>query len=272
MNWKNLFTPVRDLNAAEAKSYMDGRASREYELLDVRQPKEYEAGHLPGARLIPIRELPDRLHELDKGKPLLVYCAVGGRSKAAAQLLAGRDFQEVYNLSGGIKAWQGGQATGPESAGLELFAGDMEYGDAVALAYAMEDGLQRFYRELAEQAGNPEEKELYERLASFEAGHKARLDEAYRARHGGAAIPARESGIMEGGQRLEEFLARVKGLLRSRRDIVELAMALETQALDLYGRMARKSEGAGSRDFFLGMADEEKQHLGYLAGEFDRLL
>lgn len=272
MNWKNLFTPVRDLKPAEAKAYMEARASKEYQLLDVRQPKEYEAGHIAGARLIPIRELPDRLSELDKNKPLIVYCAVGGRSTAAAQLLSGQEFREVYNLSGGIKAWEGGQATGPEAAGLEQFTGAMDYGDAAILAYAMEDGLQRFYRQLAAQAADEEQRRLYGQLAGFEDKHKARLIEEYRTHHGGATIPEQESGIMEGGQRVAEFFERARAQLNTPRDILELAMALETQALDLYSRMAQKSSVAESRDFFLAMADEEKQHLGYLAKELDRLL
>lgn len=272
MNWKSLFTPVRELTAAEAKAYMEGHASKEYQLLDVRQPKEYQAGHLAGALLIPIRELPDRMGELDKAKPLLVYCAVGGRSAAAAQLLAGRDFREVYNLRGGIKAWAGDQATGPETAGLELFTGELDYGEAVVLAYAMEDGLQRFYGQLAAEAGAPEQQRLYTQLAHFEEKHKARLVEEYRQHHGGAMIPDQESGIMEGGQRVAEFFGRVKALLHTPQDILELAMALETQALDLYSRMAQKSAAAATRDFFLTMADEEKQHLGYLARELDRLL
>ncbi len=272
MNWKNLFTPVRDMNAAEAKAYMAGRGSKEYQLLDVRQPKEYEAGHLAGAKLIPIRELPDRLNELERDKPLLVYCAVGGRSAAAAQLLSGKEFAEVYNLSGGIKAWEGRQATGPETAGLELFTGEMEYGDAAALAYAMEAGLQRFYRQLEAQAADQEQGRLYGQLAHFEEKHKARLVEEYGKHHNGATIPEQESEVMEGGQRVAEFFERAKGLLRTPRDILELAMALETQALDLYSRMAQKSEAAATRDFFLAMADEEKQHLGYLAKELERLL
>lgn len=272
MNWKNLLTPVRNMTATEAKAYMSGRASKEYQLLDVRQPKEYEAGHLAGARLIPIRELPDRMDELDKSKPLLVYCAVGGRSAAAAQLLSGKDFSEVYNLSGGIKAWEGDQATGPEAAGLESFTGALEYADAVSLAYAMEDGLQRFYRQLAAQAEESEQQRLYGQLAQFEEKHKARLAAEYRTQHGNAAMPEPESEVMEGGQRVAEFFARVRGLLHTQRDILELAMALETQALDLYSRMAQKSAAAETSDFFLRMADEEKQHLGYLAQALDRLL
>jgi len=272
MNWKKLFTPVRDMNPAEAKAYMAGRTSGEYQLLDVRQPKEYEAGHLAGASLVPIRELPDRMNEFDKAKPTIVYCAVGGRSAAASQLLSGHEFREVYNLSGGIKAWEGAQATGPEAAGLELFTGEMEYGEAAILAYAMEDGLQRFYRQLEAQTADQEQRRLYGQLAGFEEKHKARLIEEYRQHHGGDTIPEQEPGIMEGGQRVAEFFARAKGQLSTPRDILELAMALETQALDLYSRMAQKSAAAETRAFFLSMADEEKQHLGFLARELDRLL
>ena len=92
---------------------MAARSSEGYQLLDVRQPGEYEAEHLPGAKLIPLKQLADGLGGLEKDKPVLVYCAVGGRSRAAAQFLSGQGFNEVYNLSGGIKKWQGVKAGGP---------------------------------------------------------------------------------------------------------------------------------------------------------------
>jgi len=56
-----------------------------FTLLDVRQPGEYDAEHLPGAKLIPLPELGARLSELDAGKPTVVYCAIGGRSRVAAR-------------------------------------------------------------------------------------------------------------------------------------------------------------------------------------------
>jgi rhodanese-related sulfurtransferase/rubrerythrin len=273
MNWKNLFVPGKDFSVAQAKEYMETRGADEYQLLDVRQPKEYEAGHLAGAILIPIKELPERLGELEKEKPVIVYCAVGGRSKAAAQLLAGKDFASVYNMAGGIKAWQGGQAKGPQEAGLEFFTGQEEYEDGVSLAYAMEDGLQEFYHRLAERAQDDEARQLYTRLMGFEDRHKARLLAEYRQAHGPEAMPGKAvAGIMEGGGRVEEFLARAEPHLHTRQDILELAMALETQALDLYSRMAQKSGQQEVRAFFLRLADEEKAHLAYLAEALDKML
>lgn len=273
MNWKNLFGTGENFTAAQAKEYMGTRKAETYQLLDVRQPKEYEAGHLAGAILIPLKELPERLVELAKDKPVIVYCAIGGRSKAAAQLLAGYDFANVYNMAGGIKAWQGVQAKGPIEAGLEFFTGQENYEDGLSLAYVMEDGLQKFYRHMAVRAQDDEARQLYTRLMGFEDRHKARLLAEYRQTHGPESMPVQEkSGIMEGGGRVEDFLAQADAYLQGKQDIIELAMMLETQALDLYSRMAQKSMQQEARAFFLRLADEEKAHLGFLTEALDKML
>ncbi len=73
MQLKNLFQSVENMGCDDARTYIKKHSAGEYQLLDVRQPKEYEQHHIPGARLIPIAELPGRLDELDRGKPLIVY-------------------------------------------------------------------------------------------------------------------------------------------------------------------------------------------------------
>ena len=74
-------------------------------LLDVRTPQEFQQGRLAGARLIPIDQIVQRLDELPKDRPILVYCAVGSRSAQVFSFLARRGYAEVYNLDGGIYAW-----------------------------------------------------------------------------------------------------------------------------------------------------------------------
>ena len=96
MRWKQFFTPVKAFDAQEAKAFMDQSKGDGFTLLDVRQPKEYETEHIPGAKLIPLGELDQRLGEVDSQKPTIVYCAIGGRSRVAAQMLSGKGFQEVY--------------------------------------------------------------------------------------------------------------------------------------------------------------------------------
>jgi phage shock protein E len=76
-------------------------------LLDVRTKEEWDDARLKNATLVPITELQGRLAELpsDKDRPILIYCAVGGRSARAAQLLTAKGYKNVVNLGGGINAW-----------------------------------------------------------------------------------------------------------------------------------------------------------------------
>ena len=70
---KQLFKPVKSMDAEKAKTYMSEQQEGTFTLLDVRQPSEYEQEHIPGAKLIPLPELKERLKELDPNKPVLTY-------------------------------------------------------------------------------------------------------------------------------------------------------------------------------------------------------
>jgi rhodanese-related sulfurtransferase len=73
MRWKQFLTPVKSLDTDQARKYMAGKSSEEYTILDVRQPNEYEEGHISGTKLIPLPDLTDKLDELDPNKPTVVY-------------------------------------------------------------------------------------------------------------------------------------------------------------------------------------------------------
>ena len=77
-------------------------------VLDVRTPKEFTAGHIPGAVNIDWNgaDFQKKVSALDKSKTYLVQCAVGGRSAKAAEKMMTLQFTNVYNLEGGIKAWE----------------------------------------------------------------------------------------------------------------------------------------------------------------------
>ena len=76
-------------------------------LLDVRQPDEYEKGHVPGARSVPLQKLRDfSLEVTDRTTPLFVYCLSGGRSRLAANALRGVGYTDVTDL-GGINSYTG---------------------------------------------------------------------------------------------------------------------------------------------------------------------
>ncbi|BBO69053.1 hypothetical protein DSCA_29830 [Desulfosarcina alkanivorans] len=73
MNWRQFLTPVSSIDTNQAKSYLADKNVDDVTILDVRQPKEYEAGHIPGAVLAPLPELTDCLDRIDRTKPVVVY-------------------------------------------------------------------------------------------------------------------------------------------------------------------------------------------------------
>ncbi|MGB8991508.1 MAG: rhodanese-like domain-containing protein [Desulfobaccales bacterium] len=266
---RKLFTPVNSMEAEEAKAYMARHQEGEYTVLDVRQPWEYEDEHLPGAKLMPLPQLPDTYKTLDPEKPTIVHCAIGGRSRVAAQMLNGWGFREVYNLAGGIKAFQGHKATGPQELNLSLVRGDETPAEIITLAYGMEKALQLFYETLEQQGQDREVRELFGKLARVEVRHEDRLFEAYRQVEPQAqdrqAFEARvASDTLEGGFDAQGFLAANKSHLETVPQVLDLAMMLETQALDLYLRFAGRCSQEQTREVLFTLAGEEKAHLASL--------
>jgi adenylyltransferase/sulfurtransferase len=76
-----------------------------FALIDVREPHEYQIARIPGARLIPLGELPKHLGELDPNAEYVMHCKTGGRSQKAVDLLKQSGFKNVRNMTGGITAW-----------------------------------------------------------------------------------------------------------------------------------------------------------------------
>jgi rhodanese-related sulfurtransferase len=75
-------------------------------LVDVRTDPEVARGIIEGALHIPLHLLPTRLDEIDRNRPVVLYCQSGARSAQAAHFLAGNGWTEVFNLVGGIGAWR----------------------------------------------------------------------------------------------------------------------------------------------------------------------
>ena len=73
MGVRDFFRRVSEWQVQKVRDFLEHEKPENYNLLDVRQPDEYEQSHLPGAKLIPVGELRDRLHELDPKKPTIAY-------------------------------------------------------------------------------------------------------------------------------------------------------------------------------------------------------
>lgn len=266
---------VRQIPVSEARAFIDSSRLVSRTLLDVRQDFEYAEGHLPGAVLIPLPELAERASELDPELPLLVYCRSGKRSLAGANLLAGLGFGQVMSLDGGITAWNGSQAAGPLDLGLGPLLAAKTPQEALELAWGMELALEEYYAALADTAADPEVAALFRRLAGFEERHRRTLTEIWK-RSGGADVSAFETrarasrapGVLEGGIGSGDYL----GLLHDPADsgaALELSMAVEAQALDLYMRRANAERDSDMRRTFILLAEEEKAHLKVLGSFVD---
>jgi len=190
-------------------------------------------------------------------------------------MLVGEGFKEVYNLSGGMMAWNGLVAEGPEELNLDMVRGDETPEEIVKLAYGMETALGDFYRAAQRDSEDAEVVEALSQLAAVEDKHKDYLLTLY------ATIAQSDLGkeelsrqlnarIMEGGFDSTNFLEKNKRFLRSVPELLDLSMMLETQALDLYLRFANKTDNDQTQQILHKIADEEKGHLqtlGHLRGE-----
>ncbi|WP_428559263.1 MAG: rhodanese-like domain-containing protein [Solidesulfovibrio sp. DCME] len=257
--------PIQNASPNEVRALLDTTRPGELTLLDVRLKPEYEEFHLPGARLLPLPELPDHFDDLDRDRPVVVYCRSGGRSAAAAKLLAGAGFPRVVNMLGGAMAWQGAAAVGAPDAGMTLLRGDEAPGVILRTALAMEAALGGFYQALAKEAPDAEARAVFERLAGVEERHLHYVHTLYRKATGDDTELARllDGGAtaLEGGLPGERFLEQLGGAPESAREALELAASVEAQALDLYLRLAKKAAAPESAALYATLGQEEKAHL-----------
>lgn len=94
-----------EIDALGLKVKMDEK--QDFVLVDVREQNEYDMARIPGSILIPLPQLPNRFHELDKykGKEIVVHCKMGGRSAKAITFLKQQGFDNLVNVAGGITGW-----------------------------------------------------------------------------------------------------------------------------------------------------------------------
>jgi adenylyltransferase/sulfurtransferase len=99
---KSVASATSDMQVEELKRRLD--AGDDLFILDVREPNEYQICNL-GGHLIPLNDLPSRVHELDSSREIVAHCKMGGRSAKAVEFLRQAGFTKVHNLAGGINAW-----------------------------------------------------------------------------------------------------------------------------------------------------------------------
>lgn len=101
----NRFKGIKEVNSSGAMQLINHKNAV---VLDVREPSEYESGHVLNAKLVPLGKLKDRIGELEKYKDrsMVVVCRSGNRSGTACFILGKHGFSQAYNLAGGMQAWK----------------------------------------------------------------------------------------------------------------------------------------------------------------------
>ncbi len=177
-------------------------------------------------------------------------------------------------MAGGINAWNGLVAEGTYDAGLAYFSPASGAAELISLSWALEEGNRAFYEGIAREAEDEEDAALFRSLVLAEERHKESLRGLHARIAGEEADLAPPEGIeaggmMEGGIPVGEALAWARG--KESREVVELAVAMEANALDRYIKMGRSVADEPSRKVFEALAAEERAHLGRMTSLLDRL-
>ena len=189
-------------------------------------------------------------------------------------MLAGKGFSEVFNLTGGIKAWDKEVAVGSEETGLHLFTSTGTPEEAVIVGFGLEVGLREFYLSMQSKTTRESTKALFGKLADIEILHQQRLVGLYRDMTGSAVTMTEFSEkivepVLEGGLSTEEYLQLYNIDFDSELEVLGMALAIEAQALDLYLRAGRRSENKQTEKLLLQIAEEERSHIARLSSYID---
>ena len=95
---------MKSISAPELAAWLADASRQKPVLLDVREPWEFEKARIAGAQLVPMREVPNRLNEIDRDREVVAICHHGGRSMQVALFLEKAGYR-MHNLTGGVDAW-----------------------------------------------------------------------------------------------------------------------------------------------------------------------
>ncbi|THB71881.1 MAG: sulfurtransferase [Desulfovibrio sp.] len=267
------------LGSQELRDYMAGEAESEYALVDVRQPQEYLAGHIPGARNMPLPEFGARLGELDPNARTVLYCQSGGRSRVAATMAVESEHfaAGLLNLDQGMNGWDG--VAVDQAPRLQVFHGMTDPRQVLLKALELEKAALLLYNYVAKKADKEPVVKLMQDLAGMETAH-AKLVYKELAKLGGQELAPFDDlfasltgDVLEGGRTIAELKPWVQEALQGGgMEAAELALEIEYTAYDLYRAMAHENSDKASGEVFLTLAGQEKNHGRMILDRLDDLM
>ncbi|MFO7595402.1 MAG: rhodanese-like domain-containing protein [Desulfocurvibacter africanus] len=273
---------VQTISAQKLREFINTHSESEYDLIDVRQPSEYEISHIPGAKLLPLKELVEHLGDIHPDRETVFYCSVGGRSMAAAVMAAesGAFRKGIYTLDGGITAWNGKSL--PDRPPLRLFESSRTLREALLTALELEKGSWLFYTELLKAPPKRFSCSSIQELADIKKSNARILHDTLKAvsseEETEHMAPFEElfenlgGNIMASGDDPTPLLAWAKANYEDCEQLINLAVELEYRAYDLYRNMAFDAKNAEEEQAFLELSKREKSLLMHIAGEMDKAM
>ena len=160
--------------------------------------------------------------------------------------------------------------------GMLLLKGDETPQDIIYLAYGLEEGLRKFYAASAQLAIEPEVVKVLAKLAEIEVRHKKKLFDLNNTIDAAETTlesfeSAVSSELMEGGFDPDRLLEENPPAFENASEVLNFAMMLEAQGMDLYMRYAEKSQDARVREILFSMAEDEKAHLKSLGNLYEKI-
>ncbi|MFP4531479.1 MAG: rhodanese-like domain-containing protein [Desulfobacterales bacterium] len=261
------------MTPVQYQAYLASKNEKDFLLVDVRQPQEYEQTHIPGASLMPLSDFESRLFELPSDKELIFYCKSGNRSQMAAMLADEAEITEkpIYHLAGGILAWTG--KTVGHFPKVKIFTSAASFEELLYTAMDMERGAERFYQHMRDQYSNYPFAKTFDQLSKVETAHARIIYDVYRKTADTEPEPfdvfyeKLEGKILEGGEGLEEMIPRLESIdSHVCASLMEIALNIEYAAYDLYRTAAADHvESREAADLFLNIAQAEKTHMRMIA-------
>lgn len=269
MHFANALGKPIDITSDQLEEYRAAHHDNEYLLVDVRQPDEYEQGHIPGALLIPLPELDSRSQELMAvaERSIVFYCRSGARSARASTWAVDKlELPKVANLLGGFLGFRG--VSLPDFPRLRAFAGVHGTVGLLGRAFELEKATYQLYRQISTQyAGGPVAAAVSD-LADAELAHGKAVHAMIKALASGPVGTFQEMfdqspdpSLVESGESFAAVAARARELgEQGAAAILELAAEIEFSAYDLYKNLAEVTEDAQAKQVFLNLAQQEKEH------------
>ena len=282
-----LLSDILDMEADALKSRLEKGGKDTTDpliIVDVRTPKEYRQGHIPGAKHVPLGHIQDSLDRdvslFEPDLPHVFYCRSGMRSQRAALLAraGGMVRGPIHNLKGGIAAWDGMAL--PDIPRVDILAGVTDTAAVLLRAMDMEKAAHLFYADIARRIQDPETRDMAEKLTDMELGHTRVVYSRFRALKGKDTAPPfeelfepMEGEVIEGGRSMAELEPWIDAALAGDGlDLMELALEIEYNAHDLYQTLAHDSkDDPESQEIFLDLSRQELNHVRVILKRMDAL-